>query len=121
MPAKIPVVDKDFILAAVSEEMGAVFACCVLLICLGCFVQFMMIACRMQAMFYKLIALGLGLEYIVQVFLNAGGVTKFIPSTGVTLPFISYGGSSVFSTFILFSVIQGMHILKCSEEEEDEA
>ena len=63
-------------------------------------------------MFYKLIALGLGTIYIVQVFLTAGGVTKFIPSTGVTLPFISYGGSSILSTFILFSVIQGLYILK---------
>ncbi len=72
----------------------------------------MMIACQMESMFYKLIALGLGTIYIVQVFLTAGGVTKFIPSTGVTLPFISYGGSSILSTFILFSVIQGLYILK---------
>ena len=86
LPRKIPVVEKDFIFAAISEEMGAIFAICVLLICLGCFLQFMMIATRMQAVFYKLIALGLGLEYIIQVFLTVGGVTKFIPSTGVTLP-----------------------------------
>ncbi len=119
MPGKIPVVEKDFILAAISEEMGALFAFCILLICLGCFIQFMMIACRMEAMFYKLIAVGLGTMYIVQVFLTAGGACKFIPSTGVTLPFVSYGGSSVLSTFILFSVIQGMYILKRSEEEEE--
>ncbi len=112
MPKRIPVVEKDFVLAAISEEMGAIFAFCVLLICLGCFIQFMMIACQMESMFYKLIALGLGTIYIVQVFLTAGGVTKFIPSTGVTLPFISYGGSSILSTFILFSVIQGLYILK---------
>lgn len=112
MPKRIPVVEKDFVLAAISEEMGAIFAFCVLLICLGCFIQFMMIACQMESMFYKLIALGLGTVYIVQVFLTAGGVTKFIPSTGVTLPFISYGGSSILSTFILFSVIQGLYILK---------
>lgn len=119
MPAKIPVVEKDFILAAVSEEMGALFAMCVLFICLGCFIQFMMTACRMEAMFYKLIAFGLGVEYMVQVFLTAGGVIKFIPSTGVTLPLISYGGSSILSTFILFSIIQGLYILKRDEEEEE--
>lgn len=91
-----------------------------MLICLGCFIQFMMIAVRMQAVFYKLIAVGLGMEYIVQVFLTVGGVTKFIPSTGVTLPFVSYGGSSVLSTFMLFGIIQGLYILKRNDEEEME-
>lgn len=119
MPKKIPVVEKDFIFAAISEELGGIFALCILLICLGCFLQFMLIAGRMQAVFYKLIAFGLGTVYIVQVFLTVGGVTKFIPSTGVTLPFVSYGGSSILSTFILFNVIQGLFILKRNEEEED--
>lgn len=118
MPGKIPVVEKDFIFAAVSEELGGIFAVCVLLICLGCFIQFMMIAVSMQAVFYKLIAFGLGIEYIIQVFLTVGGVTKFIPSTGVTLPFVSYGGSSILSTFILFGMIQGLYILKRNDEEE---
>ncbi|MEG0813079.1 MAG: FtsW/RodA/SpoVE family cell cycle protein [Clostridium sp.] len=119
MPKKIPVVEKDFIFAAISEELGGIFALCILLICLGCFLQFMMIAGKMQSVFYKLIAFGLGTVYIVQVFLTIGGVIKFIPSTGVTLPFISYGGSSILSTFILFNVIQGLYILKRNEEEED--
>lgn len=118
MPGKIPVVEKDFIFSAVSEELGGIFAICVLLICLGCFIQFMMIAVSMQAVFYKLIAFGLGTEYIIQVFLTVGGVTKFIPSTGVTLPFVSYGGSSIVSTFLLFGIIQGLYILKRNDEEE---
>ena len=118
MPQKIPVVEKDFIFSAIAEELGGIFAVCVILICLGCFLQFMLIATRMQAVFYKLIAVGLGLEYITQVFLTVGGVTKFIPSTGVTLPFVSYGGSSILSTFILFGVMQGLHILKLDDEEE---
>ena len=120
MPNRIPVVEKDFIFAAISEEMGAIFAICVLLICLGCFIQFMMIATQMQAMFYKIIAVGLGMEYVVQVFLTVGGVTKFIPSTGVTLPFVSYGGSSIVTTFLLFSIIQGLYIIKRNDEEEME-
>lgn len=119
MPSKIPVVEKDFIFSAVAEEMGVLFAICLLLVCLGCFIQFMMIASRMQAVFYKLIALGLGVEYIVQVFLTVGGVTKFIPSTGVTLPFVSYGGSSILGTFLLFGIIQGLYILKRNDEEEN--
>lgn len=120
MPKKIPVVEKDFIFAAISEELGGIFALCVVLICLGCFLQFMLVASSMQAIFYKLIAFGLGIVYLTQVFLTVGGVIKFIPSTGVTLPFVSYGGSSVLSTFIIFSIIQGMYILKRNEEEEYE-
>lgn len=77
-----------------------------------------MIASRMQAMFYKLVAFGLGIQYVTQVFLTVGGVTKFIPSTGVTLPFVSYGGSSIVSTFMLFAMIQGLYIIKRNDEEE---
>ncbi len=120
VPEKIPVVEKDFIFAAISEELGALYAICLLLFCLGCFIQFMNIAMKMQAMFYKLIAFGLGTMYITQVFLTVGGVLKFIPSTGVTLPFVSYGGSSILSTFVLFQIVQGLYILKRKEEEEDE-
>ena len=117
MPYRIPVVEKDFIFAAVSEEMGGIFALCVLLVCAGCFLQFMMIAGKLQAVFFKLIAFGLGVGYIVQVILNVGGVIKFIPSTGITLPFVSYGGSSILSTFLLFNIIQGLYILKRNEED----
>ena len=120
MPYMIPVVEKDFIFAAICEELGGCFALCVLLICVGCFLQFMMIAGKMQAVFFKLIAFGLGVVYIVQVILTVGGVIKFIPSTGVTLPFVSYGGSSILSTFLLFQVVQGLYILKKNEEEEYE-
>lgn len=120
MPYKIPVVEKDFVFAAISEELGGIFALCVLLICLGCFLQFVLLAARMQALFYKLIAFGLAMVYAVQVFLTVGGVTKFIPSTGVTLPLVSYGGSSVLSTFIIFGVIQGLYILKRNDEEDYE-
>ncbi len=114
MPERVPVVEKDFIFAAISEEMGGIFAICILLICVGCFLQFMTIASYMDSIFYKLVAFGLGIEYFLQVILAVGGVIKFIPSTGVTLPFISYGGSSILSTFILFEVIQGLYLLEKS-------
>lgn len=54
------------------------------------------------------------------MFLTIGGVTKFIPSTGVTLPLISYGGSSVASTLIIFAVMQGIFIIAYKEDDEDE-
>lgn len=120
VPEKIPVAESDFIFAAISEELGAFFAICLILVEVSCFLLFVNIALKMTRRFYKLTALGLAVEYVFQVFLTIGGVTKFIPSTGVTLPLISYGGSSVISTIILFCIIQGMYVLNCREEESVE-
>ena len=117
MPDKIPVAATDFIFSAISEEMGLIFALCLILICLSCYVMFLNIAMQLHNQFYKLTALGLGTCYIFQVFLTIGGVTKFIPSTGVTLPMVSYGGSSILSTMIMFGIIQGLYILREDEEE----
>lgn len=114
----IPVADEDFIFSAIAEEMGLIFALCLVLICVSCYIMFLNIAMQLRNRFYKYVALGLGTCYIFQAFLNIGGVTKFIPSTGVTLPLVSYGGSSIMSTLIMFAIIQGLYILK-EEEEED--
>ena len=117
MPDKIPVAESDFIFSAISEELGLIFALCLILICVSCYVMFLNIAMQLRNVFYKLVALGLGTCYIFQVFLTIGGVTKFIPSTGVTLPLVSYGGSSLLSTLIMFGIIQGLYILREDEEE----
>lgn len=116
MPKKIPIVEEDFVFAAVSEELGGIFAVCLIMVCASCYLMFLNIAMQMHDLFYKLVALGLGTVYGFQVFLTVGGVTKFIPSTGVTLPLVSYGGSSLLSTFIIFAVIQGLYILREDEE-----
>lgn len=116
-PETIPVADTDFIFSAIAEELGLIFALCLILICLSCYIMFLNIAMQIHDRFYKLVALGLGTCYIFQVFLTIGGVTKFIPSTGVTLPLVSYGGSSVLSTLIMFAIIQGLYILREDEEE----
>ena len=102
MPETIPVVRSDFTIA-------------LLFICLSCLLQFLWISTWMDGMFYKIIAFGLAAVYGAQVFLNVGGVIKFIPSTGITLPFVSHGGSSILSTFIMFGIIQGLYILKQDE------
>lgn len=113
----IPVADEDFIFSAIAEEMGLFFALCMILICISCYIMFLNIAMQLRNRFFKLVALGLGTCYIFQTFLTIGGVTKFIPSTGVTLPLVSYGGSSVLSTLIMFGIIQALYILKEEEEE----
>lgn len=120
MPETIPVGVSDFVFAAISEEMGGVFAICIILVCFSCFVMFLNIAMQIKDQFYKLIALGLGCVYGVQVFLNIGGVIKCIPSTGVTLPLVSYGGSSILCTIVMFAIIQGLYIMRQDEGGLDE-
>ena len=118
LPTSIPVVDTDFIFSAIVEEFGGIFAICLILIYISCFIMFINISMKMSREFYRLIALGLSVVYMFQLFLVLGGVTKFIPSTGVTLPLISAGGSSVLSTLILFNIIQGLYVLNQDEMEE---
>lgn len=120
MPYKIPVRESDFIFSAIAEEMGAFFAICLILVQTSCFIMFVNISLKMKRQFYKLVAFGLSVVYIFQVFLMIGGVTKFIPSTGITLPLVSYGGSSVMSTIILYSVIQGMYVYSSDEQKEED-
>ncbi len=114
-PTSIPYVEADFVFSAVAEELGILFSMCVILICISCFIMFMNIAMRLKNKFYQLIAFGLGVTYIFQVFLTIGGGTKFIPMTGVTLPLISYGGSSVLTTLIMFFIIEGLYIIRQDE------
>lgn len=119
MPEKIPVVEQDFMFSAISEELGGIFALCLIMVCVSCFLMFLNMAMQMKEQFYKLVALGLGAVYGFQVFLTVGGVTKFIPSTGVTLPLVSYGGSSLLATMIMFAVVQGLYMLRQDEGESN--
>ena len=120
-PETIPVASKDFIFAAICEEFGGVFAMCLILVCMSMFLLIVNISMELRKnTFYKLVAIGLGAEYAFQVFLTIGGVTKFIPMTGITLPLVSYGGSSVMSTIILIAIIQGLYILREDEGVEIE-
>ena len=119
-PELIPFVQQDYMFAAICEELGGLFAICMILVCMSMFLLVVNISYRIKKRFYKLIALGLGTEYAFQVFLTIGGVSKFIPMTGITLPLVSYGGSSVLATIIMLAIIQGLYILREDEDEEFE-
>ena len=121
LPTSIPLSESDFIFPAISEELGGIFAVCLVLVYVSSYIMFVNIAMKMKRPFYKLTAVGLSTMFICQVLLNVGGVTRLIPSTGVTLPLISYGGSSVLSTLVLFSIIQGMYVLNQGELKRSEA
>ncbi|MCD8241160.1 MAG: FtsW/RodA/SpoVE family cell cycle protein [Lachnospiraceae bacterium] len=118
MPYKIPVVEEDFIFAAIAEELGILFAIILIFVYLCSFYMIINIAMCLKDSYYKLVALGLGTMLTFQVFLCVGGVIKFIPSTGVTLPFVSYGGSSLLSTFVMWAIIQGIYLKRSDEVAE---
>ena len=109
-PNAIPKVDADFIFSSVCEELGVIFGICLILVMMSCFIMMMYIAIQIRDRFYQAIVYGIGFMYIFQIFLTVGGGVKLIPLTGVTLPFISYGGSSVMTTMIMFFIIQGIYI-----------
>ena len=105
MPDRIPVAEKDFMFSAITEEFGLIFSIALLLVCLNNLILMMNIASRCKTLFYRLVAVGLGVTYGFQVFLTVGGAIKLIPMTGVTLPFVSYGGSSMITSYILIGIL----------------
>lgn len=115
MPYKIPFVEMDFIFSAICEEFGIIFGICLILMFMNTFMLMMDVGMKSRGNFYRLLAVGLATAYGFQIFLTIGGGIKFIPLTGVTLPLVSYGGSSAFSTLILFAVIQGLYMLRMNE------
>lgn len=115
-PDSIPYVETDFIFSAIAEEMGVIFAIGVLLVFLACFIRIIIRATRIQDKFYQLITSGFGIMILFQVFLTVGGGTKLIPLTGVTLPMVSYGGSSIIVTILMFGIIQGTCLTDESED-----
>ncbi len=108
MPKTVPVVKSDFIFSAISEEFGAIFAALLLCVFVNCIIWMMTLALERKQPFFFAVTTGAVALFGVQLFLNVGGVIKLIPSTGVTLSFISYGGSSLFSSVFLFQGIQAM-------------
>jgi cell division protein FtsW (lipid II flippase) len=101
----LPAAHTDLIYAVIVNELGLVGACGVLLVYLLIIERGFRIATLAGDSFSKLLATGLTAVFALQVFVIVGGVTKLIPLTGVTLPFISYGGSSIVANFILLALL----------------
>jgi cell division protein FtsW (lipid II flippase) len=104
-PQRIPEVATDFIFAAIAEELGLFGAAAVLCAYLLMVGTGLRIAVRADRPFEKLLATGLALILGVQTFVIIGGITRIIPLTGITLPFISYGGSSLIANYILLALL----------------
>jgi peptidoglycan glycosyltransferase len=104
-PGIIPEATSDFIFASIGEEIGLVGVTALLIAYLLITGSGLRVAMRSQRSFSKLLATGLSLLLAVQVFVVVGGITRLIPVTGITLPFVSYGGSSLVSNYILLAIL----------------
>ncbi len=118
-PTSIPVYESDFIFAVLCEQFGLIFAACVLLIYAALIWRSAVIAASARRSFHGLLAMGSVLMIGLQTFVIIGGVLKLIPLTGVTLPFISSGGTSLVSNLCLIGLIQGVESLNEADLEED--
>jgi cell division protein FtsW (lipid II flippase) len=97
----IPFINSDFIYSALAQELGLVGAAALLLVFMLFVARGMKIALQADDGFSKLLAAGLTFGFALQTFIIVGGVLRIIPLTGITLPFVSYGGSSVVANFLL--------------------
>ncbi|WP_436794207.1 FtsW/RodA/SpoVE family cell cycle protein [Actinospongicola halichondriae] len=104
-PTRIPEVETDFIFAAIGEELGllggtAILCAYILMVGAG-----LRIALRADSAFDTLLATGLTTLLGIQAFIIIGGITRVLPLTGVTLPFVSYGGSSLVLNYVLLALL----------------
>ena len=101
----IPLPSTDLIYAVITNELGLVGACGLILVYMLLTERGLRTATLASDSFSKLLAAGLSAVFALQVFVIVGGVTRVIPLTGVTLPFVSYGGSSILANFVLLALL----------------
>jgi cell division protein FtsW (lipid II flippase) len=119
--SSIPLYKTDFIFAVVLNEFGVIFGLIVLLMYLAIIIRGIGIALSAHTAFYSLLALGCVSLIALQTFVIIGGNIKLIPLTGVTLPFISYGGTSLISSLCIIGLLQGVSSRCADDLTEDEA
>ena len=119
-PTTIPYVNEDFVFSAIAEEFGVMFSILLIMLYLVTVLHMFRMSTRVKEYFHKLLLSGFAIALGTQVILTIGGGTRFIPLTGVTLPLISMGGSSLSATLLMFGVIQGIYIKEFAYYEEDD-
>ena len=118
-PRNIPLYHSDFIFAALTEEFGLVFSVCLLTIYVIIIMRGLIVAMNARTSFHSLTAFGIVTMLGLQTMLIVGGNTKLLPLTGVTLPLISSGGSSLVSTFFSMGILCGISSMNAEDEARD--
>ena len=101
----IPYLQTDFVYSAIAQELGLIGASAVLLLFLALVARAMRVSLVAHDGFSKLLAAGLAFGFALQTFIIVGGVLRLVPLTGITLPFVSYGGSSIVSNFVMLALL----------------
>ena len=118
-PTNIPLYHSDFIFASMAEEFGLIFAVCVLAVYAIIVLRGLIVAMNARTSFHSLTAFGLVVLLGLQTMLIVGGNTKLLPLTGVTLPLISAGGSSLVSTMLSMGILLGISSMNAEDEARD--
>ena len=119
MPKSIPVVESDMIFAAICEEFGVIFGAGIIGIFIMILYRGVRIALDCNRRYYSILAIGVTTMISFQAFIILGGVIKLIPLTGVTLPFVSYGGSSVLVSLMMIGLLQWVCVY-CEQQSMEE-
>ena len=118
-PRTIPVYHTDFIFAVICEQFGLIFGLCVLAMYVAIIWRGATTAMAARTSFHGLLAMGCTTLLALQTFTIIGGVIKLIPLTGVTMPFVSYGGTSLVSSMCVMGLLQGVESLNEDDLDED--
>lgn len=110
MPKSIPAAHTDYIFAVICAEFGVLFGLALLAFYLIFIIRGAIIAMDCRNSFDAMVAIGCVSMLALQSFIIIGGVTKLIPLTGITLPFVSYGGSSILSCFFILGILEGLAV-----------
>lgn len=120
MPYRIPIVERDVIFSAISEEFGWIFALLIICLYAALLLQGVNIAKKAKRPLHALMSIGFTTFLVFQAFVSIGGNIRLIPMTGITLPFVSFGGTSVFVSMLMVGALNWLNGQHNHNNDDDE-